>query len=507
MPPTRRPVQPRTFFLNEAHELSPVEKDGGGRVPQYAGISWAAKAKHISDSLGTVVKAVQSSSDPLKDDRYFVIAQPVAQVEKRSKDKKRAPRGTYKEPTEFGGIHGKVFDRLGLDLLQITDDGRAVVHALKDRLEQLQNRSADLADLGPREQSRWATIESFDTIPLQLRVDADWLKELKPAVPTDVVIELQPILTRVEADRVLGVIADLLAKRQGEKLTGTGTDFSGRFWFRGKATQPSVRTIAKDFYSVQAIHSPLFSIAAAKDRGRPVSAPIRVPEPGPPDDVASLPCVAVVDLGIPSDHKQLRHFRRGHFVPADAPTGPVGDHGSFVASRVVFGEHDSPGSLAASTGRCTVYDAVAPVMRLVVCADPPVNQAAVATWACRKVVPVLHPGPDVRGVPAPRGDHDSFPVIDRIYKLGRYKPGAEKAAEGDAWLIELSYDEIAPYPPGMDFDARQRVAIAAELIDLGESHADPQAALQALPIASTMNRLSIVPAAVRTPILIRSRIT
>ena len=79
----------------------------------------------------------------------------------------------------------------------------------------------------------------------------------------DIIIELQPVLSRVEADRVLRVIADLLAQRHGEKLTGTGTDFSGRHWFRGRAGRQSIRGIAKDFYSVQSIHAPLFSIAAA----------------------------------------------------------------------------------------------------------------------------------------------------------------------------------------------------------------------------------------------------
>ncbi len=37
----REHVEPKTYFLNETHELSPVEKSGGGRPIQYEGISWA----------------------------------------------------------------------------------------------------------------------------------------------------------------------------------------------------------------------------------------------------------------------------------------------------------------------------------------------------------------------------------------------------------------------------------------------------------------------------------
>jgi len=146
-----------------------------------------------------------------------------------------------------------------------------------------------------------------------------------------------------------------------------------------------------------------------------------------------------------------------------------------------------------------------PILRLVMCADPPVNEVAHATWACRKITPVLRPGPDVRAVTAPRGRHASFPCVDRRYKLLRYKPGGDKEAEGDTWLIELSYEEIAPYPPGMDFDPRQRVAFAAELYDSSATPADPQSAMQALPIAATMTRLSIQPAPIRSPVIIRTK--
>lgn len=57
----------------------------------------------------------------------------------------------------------------------------------------------------------------------------------------------------------------------------------------------------------------------------------------------------------------------------------------------------------------------------------------------------------------------------------------------------------------MDFDPRQRVAFVAELIDRGEAPIDPQPAMQALPIAASMNRLSIQPALVRNPVIIRGR--
>ena len=64
------------------------------------------------------------------------------------------------------------------ELCSVTDDGRAVVHGDRERVKQLYQRSTSLESLGMREQARWATIDSFETIPLQLRVNADWLKSL-----------------------------------------------------------------------------------------------------------------------------------------------------------------------------------------------------------------------------------------------------------------------------------------------------------------------------------------
>lgn len=258
------------------------------------------------------------------------------EVEKRSKDKKKAPEGTFKEQTSFGDSHGKVFDRLGLDLLQVTDDGKAVVHGDRDRVEQLYQRSQTLDSLGAREQARWATIDTFETVPLELLVDVDWLSSLHQQQPSDIVIELQPVLSRVAADIVLRAIADLFAQQRDEKLTGTGTDFSGRYWFRGRATRRSVRAVARDFFSVQAIHSPLYSLAAAQSRSTRQTITVRTLSTAPPLDARSLPCVALMDLGVAADHKQLAAYRRGQYVAQNAPTSPIGDHGAFVASRIIL---------------------------------------------------------------------------------------------------------------------------------------------------------------------------
>ncbi|WP_431096819.1 S8 family serine peptidase [Polaromonas aquatica] len=789
---TSREAVPRTFFLNEAHELASGDKSGGGRIPDYVGISWAQKGQRIGASINRVVERVQASQDPLKNKKFFVIANPVPQLEKRSVNKKKAPEGTFMEPTSYGGVHGRVFDRLGLDLLQVTADGKAIVHGDADRLNQLRTRTVGLGSLGAREQARWATIDMFDTIPAQLRVDGDWLASLRTVDSADVVFELQPMLNRLEADEVLRAISEKFTNPNLERLTGSGIDFSGRFWFRGKATLASIRAIAKDFFSVQSIHSPLFSFATAATRSISATSGRRTTIPSAPIDPKLLPCVALVDLGVPRDHIQLADACRGRFVPQGAAAQTFNDHASFVASRIVFGSYPSSSALEDAIPTCSFYDAVVgdgyenrvndkvvmdavrgvrgaapdvrvfnlsigdvrplhafpdveqrekrllmqdldnfafandvlvvvaagnsqngvlpdaeypnhsedvrwglgpwaagfntlvcgsyvkdisaaglvktvgwpsafsrigpglcdapvpsfaadggnssdgyqfqagmgvwgfsgaglaedrpgtshaapilareaalafdtlqrfcapgsspyavtvrsflaltarqtttdaqvqdlvkrtlgfgeasaqriatpssgsavliwqgvietakdvvrvqlpvpsdwlsqagqPILRICICSDPPVNESAQALWACRKISAVLHPGPEATAIRATSHSHPTYPLIFREYKLARYAPAGERPAESDMWVLEIQYEEIFDYPAGMDFDPRQRVSFSAELIDRDPSPVDPQRALQALPFALSMTRLSVVGSASRSPVLVRTR--
>ena len=793
-----KPVEPKTFFLNEHHELDPTEKSGGGGVPKYEGISWASRGQRIEASLKTVEKALSASKDPVRASRYYVMAQPVLRLDKRKETRAGALIEIVPETTDFGGDHARVFGRLGLDLIQVTDDGKAIVHAEKDRFTQLVDKAAILNTLGPREQSRWATIDRFEGIPVELRIDGDWLSSIRTDDAPDVIIELQPLLLRIEVEDVLRAISELLLQRKAEKLTGTGTDFSGRHWFRGKASRKSLREIARDFFSVQSLHPPLFSTAAASGFG---SGGGHQSKAVVTDlvDVSSLPCVAVVDLGVPVNHKQLARYRRGQFISQHAARPPVGSHGSAVASRVVYGDQPSDKDLERTMGSCRFYDVMvgdypdgseshrvadkavldaltgvqsaapdvrvfnlsfgdhrplhairhperrekyldlqdldnfilrndvivvvaagnshpgvppaattypghvddpgwalgpwasgfntlvcgayvgrasslgglanvvgwpspfsrigpglcgapipgfgapggdwntnyrwsaglgvwgfgdtglpedrsgtshaapilareaaftleqlqkhcapngypfavtakaflaltatredqgervsvladrtlgrgrasgvrlsAPVaktavmlwqgvigsaseevaiqvpiprdwlqeaseprLRFVAAWDVPVSEAARSRWACRELTIRLRPGPEARAIRASgRGKdrHPTYPLRECVYDLR--KATEERTLDGDLWLIEMSYEQKADYPAGMDVDPSQRIALAIELSDDDPTPVSPQAAFQSLPVAAFMSQLSVPPVAVRSPVIIRTR--
>lgn len=353
MSPDER-VTPRNFYLNEQHELARAEKEGGGRIPQYVDINWATKGAGIARSIGRLRQEIEGSSDPAKGSHCFVLASPVQQLAKASKDKNKSVDGKVFESTDFAEKHSRVFRRLGLDLINVADDGSAIVHMKPEMMEQLSNTAEALPELGAREKARWATIGKFGMIPSDLRVDSDWLNTLSAKHVTDAVIEFQPLLARVEIDSLVRAIVSMLLRNLREAITGTGTDFSGRQWVRGQITRESLGKIAQTFFSVQSLHSPLISIAVGstplKQRRR------AVPHIEVASDPSVLPVIGVVDTGVPADHSILARYRRGTYLSPTSAGTAADPHGCFVSSRIVFGDFDYTPGFQTPPGTARYYD-------------------------------------------------------------------------------------------------------------------------------------------------------
>lgn len=782
-------VAPRTFFLNETHEFTRGEKEGGGPGAKYAPIDWNKRGSALRSSIDATKKAVTTSRDPLKDRRYFMLAMPEKRVAKRSNAKNKPP--IHDEETRYEGEHSRVFRRLGMDLLHVAPDGRAVVHSTPERVEQLAVTAAQLGRAGVKEQARWATISAFEPIPDSFRIDLAWAQSLAPSASVDVIVELQPLLTTVESDEVMKAVIGFLSQQANEAIVGAGTDFSGRHWYRGRAGRKAMLAIAKHLFSVESVHRPVDTPLNAGTRGAPRRA---ATTPSVPTQVqlAQMPVVAVVDGGVPVQHPVLTPYSRGQFIEP-ASEGVLGEHGSCVASRVVFGDLDfSHGVQSPPPGRCRFLDVVVseddthvnaksvlpameavivnypdvrvfnlsfgshkplsafsdvdrrerliamrdldnfvfardavvvvaagnsapgvvpatpypdhhieaawqlgswsmgfntltcgatvgraspnglakavhwpspftrvgpglcgapvpefgafggdctpaygqasplgvyvcapdggwedragtsyaapllareaafalqklqavcqpgsrpfaatvkaflaltarraalpsrimpladltigrgyassarldqpsaasvvlvwqgvlegpkdiakvqvpipmewlaaakkPVVKLLWAWDSPVHDAVTKLWACRKVTARLKTAPDSPSVTGSQGKHKSYPIIERTFDLSADRLKKKKVeVVNDLWVVEIFYDEIAEYYPGMEFSPQQRVGLAVELTDVGTSPVSPQAAVQKLPIAATMSHLGVLRTRIASPVMIKVR--
>ena len=102
--------------------------------------------------------------------------------------------------------------------------------------------------------------------------------------------------------------------------------------------------------------------------------------------------------------------------------------------------------------------------------------------------------------------HHSHPLIDREFDIGLPRLAEVRLTPtDDVWVIELSYEEIAEYFPGLEFSPQQRVAFVAELFDASENPVSPQPAVQKLPIAASMIRLGVPRTQIATPVIVKAR--
>jgi hypothetical protein len=342
MPAQPRPTTPRTYFLNERQQLRALEKKGFGALPKLGVIDWARRGRAINTSLGKVRAAMAASKDPLREKRLFVIAQPVASLPKFKETKGK--KVNFSEKIDFRTKEfAQVFGRLGLNLVDVTSQGSAIVHASPERFAELVTASEYLPQAGLRERARWSTIDSFGVVPASERLDLAWTQTLQAHQAVDIIFEAQPLLTRAEADLVLRAVSGYRKDGQ-ERLTGTGSDYSGRQWARGMMLPATLRQVANDLSSLQSIHPPLFAIAASRASQPGIERRERGVTPAP----RRLPTVALLDNGVPTGHVLLAGFARaGQVAPSGATPGVFGDHGSQVASRIVFGEVTDPDHLPA----------------------------------------------------------------------------------------------------------------------------------------------------------------
>jgi hypothetical protein len=358
-PASSNTVKPRTFFLNEKHELASFEDEGGGPGARYMPIDWAARSDGLSTSFRRATLPPIRSKDPSAARHFFMVAVPVKAVQKHS-DAKTAKNGVMEAAPTFGGVQSRLFRKLGMDLIETLPGGKATVHVPAVRTDQLVATMTSLPAASSREKGRWINFESFEPLDWTSRVSATWIESLPERSIIEVAIRFQPALTRVEVNDVLQAMTRAF-EGTPSRLTRAGREFCGRYWCAGVLSRESVVAIARDFGSVQSIHPPIRSAVAARPKGKraPVSAvPLPVSQL-PVRSVDDLPTVAIVDCGIPEAHVHLAPYRRSGFRnpnidPADTY---FGNHGSHVASCAVFGRLDmNGGPTPPPPGRCRVID-------------------------------------------------------------------------------------------------------------------------------------------------------
>lgn len=358
----KSPTAAKNFFLNERQELSSIEREGGGRPAQYVPIDWSRRSADLQSSLTRAISRRPNPVDPSSARHYFVAAVPATSIDKTSTSKKAEKTGgIISQRPNFGGEHARLFRRLGMDFLEMLPGGRAVVHVPTANIPQIVSTIGTLPGASDRERFRWISLAGFEPLDWSTRVDARWLATIAPGTLSEVIIRFQPTLSRLEIQEILQAIAQRAGTQANARFMKVGRELSGRYWCSAFLTSEMINLVAREFVSTQSIHPPLRTPVAAsrKVKGGSTSKG-KVAAPTQSNTVPSgpLPIVAVVDTGIPEQHRELAAFRRSGYrnpdLDGDIPY--MGDHGCAVASAIVFGRQDMTSGVLTSPGSCMVLD-------------------------------------------------------------------------------------------------------------------------------------------------------
>ena len=344
---------PRLYFLNERHQLAPSEKDRGGTHSKILDVDWKSHGTNLGSTLRKVRNLTKESRDSCYLDRVYMIAAPTGSVVKSSKAK-GAKGGRRHHEVRIAGPEAQIIERMGFDLLSVQLDGSAIVHATYERIKQMELSLDHLENLRQRDRNVWAHLQELRTIPASYKASLNWWQEQdKRRITWDSVVDLQPFLTRREIGDVISTIMKGLSSH--DRLVQIGAEFSGRTWIFAELTPETIEFLASKFASIFSIHPPIKGVTV--DQGNTV-AKVGTPT-NIPSDPTALPCVAIFDTGIPSDHSILGQYIRRRIVGEHTGGQVCCDHGSKVATRVVFGDVkcDLNGQpIETLEPACSVYD-------------------------------------------------------------------------------------------------------------------------------------------------------
>lgn len=354
------PLKPRTFFLNERQELLAVEPSGGGRPSPTQGIDWAVKSTVLGASFRKATQAAASAADPAAmAGHLFFLVIPETSVEKASTSK-AAAGGARAETPEFGGAHALEFRKIGMDLLAVrSSDGAAAVHMLAQQGEKVAGKIVSLGVQNAPTRSavddaRWGRIAGFGLVGPSDKFSQSWLDSLDGLRPADAILRFHAILPPGVFRQVLRTLDMVVAPMEG-RLTATGRDLMGGHWVTARLNKAAIRLVAATFSSLRWIHGPReVEVAGFGDTLGWDEADL-APEVLPARGLA-LPKVCVVDVGVPRPHRVLHPYFLGQYQPpfrASAPLSP--QHGSQVASAVVFGPIRGGSTMPLPPARCTFY--------------------------------------------------------------------------------------------------------------------------------------------------------
>ncbi len=280
---------------------------GGGTYPR---ASYARHAAKVYAEAQKIEQFISSRADAARTDRrYFRMELPSDESTWTSTARKLAE-------ALKGEIVGAPSKTVGH--VSTTESG------LKLALEELKRYAAPKGT----GKSKFAILEALAPIPAAEKISDRAREALTQGDSGDFLLALFPDLTSREKQSVTQAVRIWLQSSQG--IVVSTTDVESGFYLRVQARPKAIEQIAELFLTVQSVDPVEYSLELSSRKGHKLDSQLQVV----PSKSQAMACV--FDSGVVKGSRYLD----ASIIDREEPLGPPysTDHGSFVASRVIYGD-------------------------------------------------------------------------------------------------------------------------------------------------------------------------
>lgn len=283
---------------------------GGGTYPRTSYAQHASKVFKQAEELRAMFARLRPNGGDL-DREYFRLELP-------NDLKVTGSNGQKIEGTVHGSIVGAPAGNVGH--FSTTAESFALL------LEELQRYAGTHDSVG---KSKFAPIEEIGPIPLAEKLGPGMAEKLaEENEPIDVLLGLFPDLLSRERQAVRAAIEALLVPSGGR--VADAVDGESGTYLRVQALPAAIKAIAESIVAVQSVDQTEEVVDLSSRPGPKIEASVIV------RPFEQAPLVCVIDTGVLTGNRFIDPF----VVDREYPLGPPHDqdHGTFVASRVLFGD-------------------------------------------------------------------------------------------------------------------------------------------------------------------------
>jgi hypothetical protein len=307
-------LRPHILIGDERPDPVVREYSGGGGGGSYSRSDYNTHSSKVSREAESLKAMFANLEDQGISKRYFRLL---------------FPDGEKVSTTSSGG---KIEEDLRSSIIGSPSDN--IAH-LSTSVESFDDLNSELGAYGSSEKnvgkSKFSIIEGIGEIPLEEKVTERFTQSFdSPEETGDALISLFPDLTSEEEDTVLKSI-DAYLKNQGGELLNV-VEGENNTVIKVMSKRSILEELAKSFVSIQSLDSADVVIETQAIQGEDISNQVKV------NPNTSTAFAAFFDSGVNADSRFLKDSILDSEYPFGDAKGVDVGHGSFVASRIIYGD-------------------------------------------------------------------------------------------------------------------------------------------------------------------------